>query len=229
MAYSVEFYLQRYKERVERICQYEAHRRGFDTKVIHKEATAHAMNAESEYRDDQGTNGFVRWFTKLTSELCDHFKNNRDEYGAAKNGGYKPSKQSDGITEFMKEIVMGDYVKTEEPEPQKAFKICSECKQEKELSDFGRANRSPDLHKKICLTCEVAEPITSEEKPQPVMIVKKSSEKTQLVLEDEDIEGMIQIYAKKLAIHLKQSGLETERLTDQVTKWTNILNKRKAK
>lgn len=235
MAYSVEFYLQRYKERVQGICEYEAQRRGFDTQVIHKEATQQAIDTSIDYHDGHGTNGFVRWFTKLTSELCDHFKNNRDEYAAAKNSGYKHTKEPvPSLTSEMKEIVMGEYVKVENNSP---TKHCDKCDTDKVLDDFHNNASKPDGKADYCKSCVKIYWNKSKEQPK---LDKKTTPpppdgptepeiKIQLVLSNEDIEAMIQIYAEKLANHLKNSGVETDRLTAQVTKWTNILNKRKAK
>jgi hypothetical protein len=212
MAYTVEFYLQRYSKRVASICQFESHLKKLDYDTIHREATRTAMLTAQDYNDEHGTNGFIRWFTRLTSDLCLYFLNNRDEY----SGLVRNKKLTDMETpkEITKEDEPVDPIKN-----QLKVKVCKRCKQPKPLNQFDRANRSEDGLTKWCSGCREV-PKKSEPVPQ--------EEKTTLVLSLEDLEAMILIYSNKLKKHIEDSSKETNRITLQIEKWTAILNKRKS-
>jgi hypothetical protein len=223
MAYTVEFYLQRYSKRVQGICQFESHLKKLDYDTIHREATRTAMLTAQDYNDDHGTNGFIRWFTRLTSDLCLYFLNNRDEYSSVLRGKKLETKPMETV-----EL-------TEEPQPKPSgqLKHCGKCDADKPLDEFHNNKTTKDGKAWVCKGCmkkywgkpkeETRGHIGTKLTP-----VSDSNIKVQLVLDNEEIEVIIKMYAEKLQHHLEETGKETERLTEQVQRWTAILNKRKS-
>lgn len=224
MAYKVEFYLQRYSKRIAGICQWEAQRKALDSPTIHREATALAMNTQDTYDDAHGTNGFIRWFTKLTSDLCLFYLDNRDEYSSVLRGKkFEP-----------KEIKIGEYVKQDTDSPTEKSvetKHCNKCDSDKPLDEFHNNKANKDGKNTVCKECMKkywTKPKENRGHVGTELTPIADSPAIKLTLDIEEIEVLIQMYAEKLQQHLESTGKETERLTMQIQKWTAFLNKRKS-